>query len=247
MGFFSGLATEAYDRQYSDRELVRRILIYFRAHRAKLLWVAFNLTMIAFAGAGIPLFLASSLDRVEVELSRELIIGFAGGVAFLGFLIWVATWVRRRLAAQAIGDVVMEIRMDGFRAAATHDLSFYDEYASGRVVSRITSDTREFGDVIVLVTDLISQVALALVLIVGLLIVNRELSFYLLGYLPVVFFIALGFRRIARRVTRRGMRAMGNVNAAIKETVSGISVAKNYRREDGIFTEFDEAINLPSV
>lgn len=241
MGFFSGLATEAYDRQYSDRELFFRIVKYFKPHRTKLLWVAFYLSMIALAGAGIPLFLATSLDRVSEALNEGLIWSFSIGVAFLGFLIWVATWVRRRLAAQAIGDVVMEIRLDGFRAAATHDLSFYDEYSSGRVVSRITSDTREFGDVIVLITDLISQIALAGVLVVGLLVINRQMSLYLLGYMPVVFLVALGFRRIARTVTRRGMRAMGNVNAAIKETVSGISVAKNFRREQGIFGEFDDA------
>ena len=37
------------------------------------------------------------------------------------------------------------------------------------------------------------------------------------------------------------MRAMANVNAAIKETVSGIAIAKNFRQETSIFTEFDEA------
>jgi len=245
MGFFSGLATEAYDRQYSDRELVRRISQYFKPHRRKLTWVVVFLSVIALAGAGIPLFLAASLDQISATIEGSLIWSFSAGVGFLGFMIWVATWVRRRLAAEAIGDVIMDIRLDGFRAAATHDLSFYDEHSSGRVVSRITSDTREFGDVIVLVTDLISQIALAGVLVIGMLIVNRQMSYYLLGYMPIVFLVALGFRRIARRVTRRGMQAMGNVNAAIKETVSGISVAKNYRREDGIFAEFDEA-NLSS-
>jgi ATP-binding cassette subfamily B protein len=245
MGFFSGLATEAYDRQYSDRELVRRISQYFKPHRRKLTWVVVFLSVIALAGAGIPLFLAASLDQISATIEGSLIWSFSAGVGFLGFMIWVATWVRRRLAAEAIGDVIMDIRLDGFRAAATHDLSFYDEHSSGRVVSRITSDTREFGDVIVLVSDLISQIALAGVLVIGMLIVNRQMSYYLLGYMPIVFLVALGFRRIARRVTRRGMQAMGNVNAAIKETVSGISVAKNYRREDGIFAEFDEA-NLSS-
>lgn len=34
---------------------------------------------------------------------------------------------------------------------------------------------------------------------------------------------------------------MANVNAAIKETVSGIAVAKNFRQENNIFVEFDEA------
>jgi ATP-binding cassette subfamily B protein len=37
------------------------------------------------------------------------------------------------------------------------------------------------------------------------------------------------------------MRAMANVNAAIKETVSGIAVAKNFRQETGIYGEFDAA------
>jgi len=59
--------------------------------------------------------------------------------------------------------------------------------------------------------------------------------------LPVVFGVALGFRRLARQVTRTGMRAMATVNATIKESVSGISVAKNFRQEASIFEEFDQA------
>ena len=34
---------------------------------------------------------------------------------------------------------------------------------------------------------------------------------------------------------------MANVNAAIKETISGIIVAKNFRQEGSIFDEFDES------
>jgi len=61
--------------------------------------------------------------------------------------------------------------------------------------------------------------------------------------LPVVFVFGILFRRVARRVTQRGMRAMANVNATIKETISGISVAKNFRQEQSIFHDFDAANN----
>jgi ATP-binding cassette subfamily B protein len=37
------------------------------------------------------------------------------------------------------------------------------------------------------------------------------------------------------------MRAMANVNSTIKETVSGISVAKNFRQEASIYGEFTDA------
>lgn len=241
MGFFSGLDTEAYDRQYRDRELLGRILQYFRPYGRRMGWIGFYLLLISIAGASIPIYLSQSLDQIGDDISIEIILIFSAGVFALGFLIWLANWARRRLLARVIGDVVLDIRLDGFRAATAHDLSFYDEFSSGKVVSRITSDTREFGDVIVLITDLISQVGLALILAVVLVGINRDLSLYLFAFMPLVFLVSLGFRRIARRVTRHGMRAMGNVNAAIKETVSGIAVAKNFRQEEGIFSEFDEA------
>jgi len=241
MGFFSGIATEAYDRQYSDGELLSRILQYFRAYRGRMVWIGFYLLLISVSGAYIPIYLSQVLDQVGEKIGFDLILIFSIGVFTLGLLIWLANWARRRLLARVIGDVVLDIRLDGFRAAAAHDLSFYDEFSSGKVVSRITSDTREFGDVIVLITDLISQVGLAFILAVVLVGVNSDLSLYLFAYMPVVFLVSAGFRRIARRVTRRGMQAMGNVNAAIKETVSGIAVAKNFRQEEGIFNEFDEA------
>jgi ATP-binding cassette subfamily B protein len=51
----------------------------------------------------------------------------------------------------------------------------------------------------------------------------------------------MGFRKLARIVTKRGMQAMADVNATIKETVSGIAVAKNFRQENSIFDTFDLA------
>jgi ATP-binding cassette subfamily B protein len=53
--------------------------------------------------------------------------------------------------------------------------------------------------------------------------------------------MAISYRSLARKVTRKGMQAMANVNSAIKETVSGIGVAKNFRQETGVYAEFDDA------
>lgn len=241
MGFFSGLDIEAYDRQYSDRQLVGRIAAYFRPHALRLVWIGIFLFFIAAGASAVPLMLGRALDALDEELATPQILLVVGLVLASGVLVWGANWVRRRLTARAIGDVVLAVRLDAFHAAADHDLSFYDEFSSGRVVSRITSDTREFGDVIVLVTDLIAQIGQALILGAALLLIDLRLSLYLFAFMPVVFLVAVGFRRMARFVTRQGMRAMGNVNAAIKETVSGISVAKNFRQEEAVFGEFDDA------
>ncbi|MBI3158731.1 MAG: ABC transporter ATP-binding protein [Chloroflexi bacterium] len=241
MGFFSSLDVEAYDRQYSDRDLLRRMGGYFGRHRRRLIGISLFLLLVTLASASVPLLVSAAMDRVESDLPLDLIWILGGAVVFAGILVWFANWIQRRMMARVIGDVVLNIRRDAFQAAVAHDLSFYDEYSSGRIVSRITSDTREFGQVVDLITNLFAQVAQAMILGGVLITIEAKLMLYLVVYLPLVFLIALGFRRLARDVTRRGFRAMGNVNAAIKETVSGILVAKNFRQEQSIFNDFDDA------
>ncbi|MFN2196664.1 MAG: ABC transporter ATP-binding protein [Anaerolineales bacterium] len=241
MGFFSGLDTEAYDRQYSDRQLVGRMVTYFKPHGKKLVVISIMLMVLAVTGAALPVILARVVDLISGQASLQIILVLFFAVLFTGILNWLANWVRRRLTQQAVGDVVLQLRKDAFRASAEHDLSFYDKFSSARIVSRITSDTTEFGNVVVLITDLISQIVQSIILAVILIRTDWKLSLLLFAFLPVVFVLALSFRRIARVVTRNGMRAMANVNAAIKETVSGISVAKNFRQELSVYKEFEDA------
>ena len=60
--------------------------------------------------------------------------------------------------------MVLALRSDAFDASVRHDMSFFDEFQSGRIISRITSDTEEFAQVVLLVTDLIGQILLVLIL-----------------------------------------------------------------------------------
>ncbi len=140
-----------------------------------------------------------------------------------------------------MGDVVLNLRTLAFRAAVEHDLSFYDQFSSGRIASRINSDTNDLGNLVVIITDVSAQIFQAILL--GIIIVRTEwhLSLILFAFMPFIFLLALGFRRLARRVTRSGMQAMADVNSAIKETVSGIAIAKNFRQEDSIFGIFNAA------
>jgi ATP-binding cassette subfamily B protein len=241
MGFFSSLAAEKYDRQYSDRELVIRLAKYFLTQKRRLVIIGLMIAVMSGIGASLPIIVARGID-IAGSSPTYLSIGIISGLILgLGVMNWLANWLRRRLTMRTIADVIAALASEAFSAAAEHDLSFYDEFSSGRIVSRITSDTREFGNLVVLVTDLISQVSQTLILSVVLLTIDVKLSLLLFAIVPVVFVLAISFRRLARRVTQDGMRAMANVNSTIKETVSGITVAKNFRQESSIFSDFDDA------
>jgi ATP-binding cassette, subfamily B, bacterial len=240
MSVFFGLDSEGYDREYSDRELLRRILYHFAPHRRRVVLVGITITTIAIIGALQPVVIARGLDLLIASPRLEIVLVLVAVALVAGVLNWAGSWLRRRLTVRVIGDVVLALRSQAFAASISHDMSFFDQFQSGRIITRITSDTQEFSQVVLLVTDLIAQVLLVLILTVVLFTVSWQLTLALLGLTPVVFLLALAFRRIARLVTRKGFRAIAEVNSAIQEAVTGISIAKNFRQEAAIYQEFDK-------
>ena len=234
-----GLEAEAYDRQYSDKELVQRIWHYFSDHKRKVYTIILATFLMALSGAALPIFIARGVSLLEEPDGTQQAIFLLLAVVFIvGVANWGVNWVRRLLSIQIIADTVMAMRKDAFTAAAEQDLSFYDEFNSGRIVSRITSDTEEFGQVVTLSLYVINQVAVSLILVIWLFTIQWQLTLLLLAIAPVVVWVALGFRTLARKVTRQSSRALGEVNRSIQEAVTGIGVAKNFRQEGFIYDEF---------
>ncbi len=241
MGFYESLHVEQYDRQYRDRELVQRIVALFAPQRGRMLAAVLLTILLSLISAAQPVVVSRALDRLHANLSPTLIAILVSVVFLVGIVSWGLNWARRSLTVRLVSDAVLDLRHRAFQAAINHDLSFYDQFSSGRVVARITSDTTDLANLVVIVTDVASQVFQAIVL--GVVIVRTEwhLALILFAAVPVVFAAASGFRTLARRATRQGMQAMADVNATIKETVSGIAIAKNFRQEANIFTIFDAA------
>jgi len=241
MGFYEGLNEEKYDRQYKDRDLAKRLLDYFTAQRKRVAVIVVMTVVLAVITAAQPVIISYGLDTLKTlpSLPASLLIG--GIVLFIGVADWGLNWVRRKLTVRTVGDVVLNLRDLAFRAAVEHDLSFYDQFSSGRIVSRINADTSTLGELVTIITDVSAQILNAVLL--GIILVRTEwrLSLVLFAFLPFIFLLALIFRRMARKVTRSGMQAMADVNSAIKETVSGIAIAKNFRQESGIFEIFNAA------
>ncbi len=240
MAIFSGLDTEAYDRSYSDSQLMRRIGGYIGRYPRRSWGIVIFVSIVSFAGAGQPLIVSRAVEALAGQPSTTLIWVLFGFMLLFGVGIWLANWIRRRLTVRLIGDVVSDMREDAFSAAIRHDMAFFDEYASGRIISRITSDTQEFAQVVQLVADVTSQVLLVLVLLVVLLAISWQLTLLLLALTPIVVAFTLIFRKLARFVTRKGFRVLARVNAAIQEAVTGISIAKNFRQEEAIYNAFTD-------
>ena len=240
MGFIlDGLDTEAYDRTYRDRDLLIRIGGYFRPYARQMWLVVAGIVLYSVAGGGGPILVSNTIDLVAENPSTQIMVLLTGGVLLLGVLGWTFNYIQQHYVARVVGDVVLQLREDVFNATIGHDISFYDEHPSGKIVSRVTSDTQDFSEIVTLTTNLIGQVLLVVFLSIWLFTINLWLTLLLIGMTPVVVFIALRFRNIARTATQRARRVTAKINAQIQESVSGIVVAKSFRQEQSIYAAFD--------
>lgn len=242
MGFFSGLAAEKYDRQYSDKKLFQRIVDYFKKQSNRLLIVAITVIVRSLIEAVSPVIVARGLEQVTQEtITTRFILILSGIILVIGILSWIANVLRRRYTTRTIAHLIRQLSTDAFSASMRQDLSFHDNFESGKIVSRITSDTREFGQLVNISTDVLTQLISSTILAIVLIQTEWRLALAVLLLVPIIFFLVMRYRHIARKITREGMRAMANVNSTIKETVSGIAIAKNFRQEDSIYQEFENA------
>jgi len=240
MGIFGGLQAEQYDRQYDDNYLLRRLGNYLSTQRRRVWMIAGLVILYAVLGTLIPVVISAGIEALSSQSPESTVWLLVGALFAVGIIDYGIYWMRRRLTARVVADVVGRLREDAFAAAMERDLSFYDDNKSGKIVSRITSDTQELNTVLVIGTDLIAQVLDFLILFVVLLTREWRLTLMLVAVMPVVFGLTILLRHFARIVTRQGTRAMAAVNDNIQESVSGISVAKNYRQEAGIYSDFTD-------
>jgi ABC-type multidrug transport system fused ATPase/permease subunit len=233
-----GLETEAYDRKYSDRELLSRIGAYFRPFRRPLIGVGVILVAASASEFLVRWLVARSIDWVIASPGAATFALVSLAIIALGSLNWLFNFLRQYLQGRAVANTIFKLRSDAFSKAIAHDMSFFDEFSTGKVVSRVTTDTEDFANIIGNVVDFVSQCFLVVVYFGYLLWLNWTLALVVLAMAPVAAGVALAFRKLARFVTSNAKRVTAEVNSQIQETIAGIAVAKNFRQERSLWQAF---------
>src|SRR5579859_5816845 len=239
MGFImDGLDAEAYDRTYSDRQLIARVIGYFRPQAKAMLLVAVLVVLNSLSDTAYPLLIAQSLDSLAAVRALRTVAILVIVLLLAGVCSWTFNFLRQRNTARAIGNVVYNLQQDVFAAVVSRDMSFYDEFPAGKLVNRVTTDTENFATVVTLTLNLLSQLLLFVIIACVLFYVNPVLALLALTITPAIVALALAFRWVARNTTRRSQRSLARVNANVQEVISGITVAKNFRQEQNMYDEF---------
>jgi ATP-binding cassette subfamily B protein len=233
------LEAEEYDREFSDRKLLKRILSYFRPYKSSMAVVIFFVTIASLTSAFVPVLISVIINNLETNKNTFYIIFIVSIILILNLSSWVFNYFQQRYSFRVIGGVVLDLRKDATSAVLEHDLSFFDRNPTGKIVSRVNSDSETFGTTADLSIQLISSVLVVVILIIIMFFINLTLSLATISAIPFFFVLAVAFRKIARKRTLLGQRALASVNDYVKESFSGIKIAKTFRQEEKLYKKFN--------
>jgi ATP-binding cassette, subfamily B, bacterial len=139
--------------------------------------------------------------------------------------------------------IVLDLRRRLFAHFGLLSVSFHEDYTSGRVISRQTSDIDAISALFEDGLDSLVSAVLSLILVgAGMLLLDWPLGLVVLaGFGPLVWLTAW-FRRESAIAYRRGRESIAQVIVQFVETMTGIRAVQAFRRErrnDEIFGELN--------
>ncbi|MCM2578103.1 ABC transporter ATP-binding protein/permease [Streptomyces sp. MTZ3.1] len=191
-----------------------------------------------------PLLVAFAIDRAVPALRSGVygpLAAVAAGYALCALASGGLQYAFVRSSARVSQDVLLDLRDRIFRHAQVLSLDFHEQYTSGRLISRATTDVESLRELLNEGLEELLAVCLSIVYITGLL-------FYLdwgLGAAALVSFVPLqrmvrSFQRRSARVYSKRSTAIAAVIVKFTETMNGIRPVQAFRRERANDAHFDE-------
>jgi ATP-binding cassette subfamily B protein len=181
----------------------------------------------------IPLLTKSMIDGAISHGERSLLLPIGAAAVGLGIIQALLSFLRRWMQAGAVAGMEQSMRADIYAHLQRLPPAFHDDWQSGQLLSRATTDLsaiRRFAGfgTIFLVTNVITFIAVVLLLI--------RLNWWL-GLLTATVFLPVvaastRFQQSYRVLSRRAQDQQGDLATYVEEAATGIRVLKALGRGD---------------
>jgi subfamily B ATP-binding cassette protein MsbA len=212
-------------------------------------WRTFLVSIIATAITAateplLPALLKPMLDGTFVNRDETII----RLVPIFILLIFLVRGVASFVSAYAIGwvgdKVVLDLRNAMFRKLMTLHTRYYDDHATGQLISKFTFDVTRVTEAATNVVTVFIRDSIIIVGLMGWLIyLNWKLTMITLVMFPIIAIVIRTINYRMRSSSRDSMRAMGEVTQVIEESITAHKIVKLFGGQQYEKERFDDSAN----
>jgi len=226
-----------------QRAILFRLLKYLVPHK-KAVFIAMLLLVLTVIGDVVGPYLIKVFidDHVAVRNfeQKPLIIL---GVTYMTIQILnvVITYFQTIKFQQIALKIIQQLRIDVFNKIHHLGMRYFDRVPAGSIVSRATNDTEAIKDMFVSV--LISFIQAGFLIIgvyVAMFLLNPMLAGFALLLLPFIILVISAYRKYSSVVYMEMREKLGELNAKLSESLSGMGIIQAFRQEKRMNDEFED-------
>ena len=210
-----------------------------------------TLTMLGLVGAQllIPWIIRQLIDRLTTQPLDQGTIDFITRISLIALVVFIARalmqFVRSYAAHIAGWGVVSDARRLVYEHIQRLYLRFYEDKQTGQLMSRIINDTDLFERMIAHALPDVIVNGITLVGVTAILLsMNVRLTLLTLIPIPLIVLALIGYSKMVRPAFKNRQQSIGELNAVLNDSLSGIREVKAFAREEDELDKVDDKIQL---
>lgn len=221
---------------------LRRILRYGAPYKREAALAVVLLSLVVVTDLSIPRLVQVIIDEGVANKDMGVILRTSLlmiGVSILSALLMVANTV---YAVKASRGFEADLREDVFKNIQTFSFGNLDDFTTGQLLTRLTSDINQIQMIILMSLRMFTRAPLMFVGSVGIMLAtNRELATVMFALLPITLILVTVFVRTVQPLFKRVQEKLEYLNQVMQENLTGIRVVKAFVRRDHENRRFEGA------
>ncbi len=162
----------------------------------------------------------------------DTIMKFAFTLLLLYLLRILFRFLSNYLAHKAAWHLVGDLRIRLYNKLQSLDLGFFHDKQTGDLMSRVVNDTRDFELLYAhMIPDIITNLVTFLGVLFILLTINWKLALITCCPIPLILLSGVIFAKIVRPFFRASQKCMGELNAQLQDSLSGLHEIQSFGQE----------------
>ncbi len=228
----------------TNSQLYLRLLVHVKPYWRIFLLSVFATAVTAATTPLLPILLKPMLDGTFVNRDETVI----RLVPIFILMIFLVRGVASFVSAYTIGWVgdklVMDLRNNMFQKLLSLPTRFYDDHATGQLISKFTFDVTRVTEAATNVVTVTIRDSIIIAGLMGwLLYLNWKLTMITLVMLPVIAIIIRVINLRMRSSSSDSQRAMGDITQVIEETITAHKVVKLFGGQSYESARFSDQAN----
>lgn len=229
----------------TNKEILARVYQALEPYRSKLIISMVAMMGVALCTGAQTYMVKDLLDKIFIEQNRFYLYSLTIVVVFIFGIKGIFYYTYHFLLEKVGLSVIKDYRAKIFEHIHIQPLSFFHNYPTGTLISRVVSDVTLMQQAVSSALVGILRDFFSVVVLMGVVFfLNWKLALFCFLILPVAAFPIIKFSKIFRRLSTKAQEETAQVSNMLYETITGNRIVKAFNMENHENNRYNNQLQL---